>query len=143
MPGRSQTRTTSIITGRSIRCTPRLTFNLGLRYELFTTIKAAGNQQANFDFANDSLIVPKGQNAQLTPFLAANIPILRNGSSGLINPDLNNFAPRVGLAFQITNKLVLRTGYGIFYGGQENGPFSNPSPGFNPPFFVTQSFNQP
>ena len=125
------------------RMTPRLTFNLGLRYELFTTIKAAGNQQANFDFANDSLIVPKGQNAQLTPFLAANIPILRNGSSGLINPDLNNFAPRLGLAFQITNKLVLRTGYGIFYGGQENGPYSNPSPGFNPPFFVTQSFNQP
>ena len=125
------------------RMTSRLTFNLGLRYELFTTIKAAGNQQANFDFANDSLIVPKGQNAQLTPFLAANIPILRNGSSGLINPDLNNFAPRVGLAFQITNKLVLRTGYGIFYGGQENGPYSNPSPGFNPPFFVTQSFTQP
>jgi hypothetical protein len=125
------------------RMTPRLTFNLGLRYELFTTIKAAGNQQANFDFADDSLVVPKGQNAQLTPFLAANIPIVRNGSSGLINPDLNNFAPRVGLAFQITNKLVLRTGYGIFYGGQENGPYSNPSPGFNPPFFVTQSFTQP
>ncbi len=125
------------------RMTQRLTFNLGLRYELFTTIKAAGNEQATFDFANDSLIVPKGQNAQLTPFLAANIPILRNGSSGLINPDLNNFAPRVGLAFQITNKLVLRTGYGIFYGGQENGPYSNPSPGFNPPFFVTQSFSQP
>ena len=125
------------------RMTSRLTFNLGLRYELFTTIKAAGNQQANFDFANDSLVVPKGQNAQLTPFLRANIPILRNGSSGLINPDLNNFAPRVGLAFQITNKLVLRTGYGIFYGGQENGPYSNPSPGFNPPFFVTQSFSPP
>jgi hypothetical protein len=35
----------------------------------------------------------------------------------LISPDLNNFAPRVGLAYQITNKLVLRTGYGIFYGG--------------------------
>jgi hypothetical protein len=38
---------------------------------------------------------------------------------------------------------VLRAGYGIFYGGQENGPYSNPSPGFSPPFFVTQSFNQP
>ena len=133
----------SVYAQDDFRMTPRLTFNLGLRYELFTTIKAAGNQQATFDFANDSLVVPKGQNAELTPFLRANIPILRNGSSGLINPDLNNFAPRVGLAFQITDKLVLRTGYGIFYGGQENGPYSNPSPGFNPPFFVTQSFNQP
>ena len=96
--------------------THRLTLNLGLRYELFTTIKAAGNEQATFDFSNDSLVVPSGQNAQLTPFLAANIPIVRNGSPGLISPDLNNFAPRLGLAYQITSKLVLRTGYGIFYG---------------------------
>jgi hypothetical protein len=125
------------------RMTQRLTLNLGLRYELFTTIKAAGKEQANFDFATDSLVVPSGQDAQLTPFLAANIPIVRNGSKGLISPDRNNFAPRVGLAYQITNKLVLRTGYGIFYGGQENGPYSNPSPGFNPPFFVTQSFSPP
>src|SRR6202522_25742 len=125
------------------RMTERLTFNLGLRYELFTTIKAAGKEQANFDFATDSLVVPQGQDAQLTPFLAANIPIVRTGSAGLISPDLNNFAPRIGLAYKITDKLVLRTGYGIFYGGQENGPYSNPSPGFNPPFFVTQSFNPP
>jgi hypothetical protein len=125
------------------RVTHRLTLNLGLRYELFTTIKAAGNEQATFDFSNDSLVVPSGQSAQLTPFLSQNIPIVRNGSAGLISPDLNNFAPRVGLAFQIVSKLVLRAGYGIFYGGQENGPYSNPSPGFNPPFFVTQSFNPP
>ena len=125
------------------RMTQRLTLNLGLRYELFTTIKAAGNEQATFDFSNDSLVVPSGQNAALTPFLAANIPIVRNGSEGLISPDLNNFAPRVGIAYQITRKLVLRTGYGIFYGGQENGPYSNPSPGFNPPFFVTETFNPP
>ena len=125
------------------RVTHRLTLNLGLRYELFTTIKARGNEQATFDFSNDSLVVPKGQNAQLTQFLKANIPILRNGTPGLISPDLDNFAPRIGLAYQITDKLVLRTGYGIFYGGQENGPYSNPSPGFNPPFFVTENFSQP
>jgi hypothetical protein len=125
------------------RVTSKLTLNLGLRYELFTTIKASGNEQGTFDFSDDSILVPKGQNAQLTPFLAANIPVVRTGSTGLISPDLNNFAPRIGLAYQITSKLVLRTGYGIFYGGQENGPYSNPSPGFNPPFFVTQSFNQP
>jgi hypothetical protein len=34
-------------------------------------------------------------------------------------------------------------GYGIFYGGQENGPYSNPSPGFNPPFFTNESFISP
>jgi hypothetical protein len=121
----------------------RLTLNLGLRYELYSTVKAAGNEQANFDFGCGCLIVPKGQNAVLTPTLATQISIDRNGSPGLVSPDLHNFAPRVGLAYKISDKLVLRTSYGIFYGGQENGPYSNPSPGFNPPFFVTQSFNMP
>jgi Carboxypeptidase regulatory-like domain/TonB dependent receptor len=121
----------------------RLTFNLGLRYELYATVKAAGNQQGNFDFGCDCLVVPKGQNAMLTPTLAAQIAIMRNGSPGLVSPDLHNFAPRLGLAYKISDKLVLRSSYGIFYGGQENGPYSNPSPGFNPPFFVTQSFNMP
>jgi len=124
-----------------IQVNRKLTLNLGLRYELFTTIKAAHNEQATFDFASDSLIVPKGQTAQLTPTLAASLPVLATGSTGLISPDLNNFAPRVGLAYAFTNKLVLRSGYGIFYGGEEDGPFSNPSPGFNPPFFIAQSFS--
>src|SRR5579862_5122602 len=126
-----------------VRATRKLTLNLGLRYELFTTVKASHNEEANFDFATDSLVVPKGQQAMLTPTIASYIPIQRTGSPGLISPDLTTFAPRLGLAYQITNKLVLRAGYGIFYGGEENGPFSNPSPGFNPPFFVTENFTQP
>jgi hypothetical protein len=121
----------------------KLTLNLGLRYELYTTVKAADNEQANFDFNCGCLVVPSGQNAQLTPTLASQITIDRHGSPGLVSPDLHTFAPRVGLAYRITNNLVFRTSYGIFYGGQENGPYSNPSPGFNPPFFVTQSFNMP
>jgi len=47
------------------------------------------------------------------------------------------------MAWQMMPKTVLRAGYGIFYGGQEIGPYSNPSPGFNPPFFVNQSFVAP
>jgi Carboxypeptidase regulatory-like domain/TonB dependent receptor len=121
----------------------RLTFNLGLRYELYSTVKAADNEQANFDFGCGCLIVPKGQNAPLTPTLASQITIERNGSPGLVSPDLHNFAPRVGFAYKVKDNLVMRGSYGIFYGGQENGPYSNPSPGFNPPFFVTQSFNMP
>ena len=126
-----------------IKVTPKLTLNLGLRYELFTTIKEANDQSATFDFNTLSLIVPKGQNQQLTPTLGTELNVLRNGTRGLISPDLNNFAPRIGLAYQISDKLVFRSGYGIFYGGQENGPFSNPSPGFNPPYFDSQAFSTP
>jgi len=126
-----------------IKVTPRLTLNLGLRYELFTTIKEANDQAATFDFNSLSLIVPRGQNQQLTPALGTELNLQRNGSRGLISPDLNNFAPRIGLAYQLTDKLVLRSGYGMFYGGQENGPFSNPSPGFNPPFFSSEVYATP
>jgi hypothetical protein len=125
------------------KVTPKLTLNLGIRYELFTTIKERNNEQANFDLQTASLIVPKGIDAQLTPQLAAIIPIAATGTPGLISPDTNNFAPRVGLAYQISKKLVLRAGYGIFYGGDEAGPYSNPSPGFNPPFFINKNFTQP
>jgi len=125
------------------KVTPRLTLNVGLRYELFNTIKEANNQQATFDFNSMSLIGVRGQNAQLTPTLGTELNLVNTGSRGLIQPDRNNFAPRIGLAYQITDKLVLRTGYGIFYGGQENGPFSNPSPGFNPPYLSSESYNAP
>jgi hypothetical protein len=125
------------------KVTPRLTLNLGLRYELFTTIKEANNQQATFNFSTLSMIAPSGQNTPLTPTLGTELAIQDNGSPGLISPDLNNFAPRIGLAYQWNDKLVFRGGYGIFYGGQENGPFSNPSPGFNPPFLSSEAYNAP
>ena len=128
------------------KLTPKLTLNLGLRYELFTTVKERHNEQGTFDLndpANPTIIVPKGQTLQLTPTLASQITVSPTGSRGLIPVDKNNFAPRIGFAYQLTPGTVLRGGYGIFYGGQENGPYSNPSPGFNPPFFVTQSFNSP
>lgn len=125
------------------KVTSKLTLNLGLRYELFTTIKEANSNQATFDFNSLSLIAPSGRNRQLTPTLGTELTIQNNGTNGLISPDLNNFAPRVGLAYQISDKLVLRAGYGIFYGGQENGPFSNPSPGFNPPFLSSEAYSTP
>jgi hypothetical protein len=128
------------------KLTPTVVLNLGLRYELFGTVADRHNDVGNFDLSNPTdptIFVPKGQTAQLTPFIAQYVNISATGSRGLINSDLNNFAPRIGLAWQFAPKTVLRTGYGIFYGGQENGPYSNPSPGFNPPFFTNQSFISP
>ena len=126
-----------------LKLTPKLTLNLGLRYELFTTVKEANNQQGTYAFATESLVLPKGQNAQLTPYLSTIIPVQATGTTGLISPDLNNFAPRIGFAYALYPTTVIRAGYGIFYGGQENGPYSNPSPGFNPPYFVTQQWTTP
>jgi hypothetical protein len=128
------------------KITPTVMLSLGLRYELFGTVSDRHNDVGNFDLSDPTdptIFVPKGQTAALTPFIAQYVTISPTGSRGLINSDRNNFAPRVGIAWQFTPKTVLRTGYGIFYGGQENGPYSNPSPGFNPPFFTNESFISP
>jgi hypothetical protein len=125
------------------KVTPNLTLNLGLRYELFTTIKERNNELGTFDLSTGALIVPKGVTAQLTPQLAAIVPVQATATPGLISPDTNNFAPRIGLAYKMSQKFVVRAGYGIFYGGDEAGPYSNPSMGFNPPFFVSKNFTNP
>ena len=125
------------------RVTPNLTLNLGLRYELFTTVKEDSNNQGTFDIATNTLYIPTGNNAQLTPYFSSLFGLSATATPGLVKPDKNNFAPRIGLAYSITPKLVMRAGFGIFYGGEENGPYSNPSPGFSPPFFTTQEFNSP
>lgn len=127
-----------------IRVSDRLTLNLGLRYELFLPVTEGHNQQGTFDFGTDTMIVPKGVNVQMTRTIAAYpLPIQAIAPNGLVNTDHKGFAPRIGFAYQLAKPLVLRGGYGIFYGGQENGPFSFPSPGFNPPFFLSQSFSPP
>ena len=119
----------------------KLTLNYGLRYELYQTVRERNNHEATYDLATQTLIVPKGQPTTLTPQLSAIIPVNATGSDGLIKPDLNNFAPRLGLAYSLTPKSVLRAGYGFFYGGSESGPYSNPSPGYNPPYYKTNSYS--
>ncbi len=125
------------------RVTPKLTLNLGLRYEYFSPVYERFNAQANFNPSTGQLDIPSNENVSLTPILAGILPVNHTASDALVDSDKNNFGPRVGLAYQATSRLVLRSASGIFYNGEENGPYSNPSPGFNPPFFVSQSFTGP
>lgn len=119
----------------------RLTINYGLRYELYQTVRERNNHEGTYDLNSQTLILPKGQPTTLTPQLSLLIPVSATASDGLINPDLNNFAPRLGFAYSITSRAVLRAGYGFFYGGSESGPYSNPSPGYNPPYYRTNSYS--
>ena len=64
------------------------------------------------------------------------------GGSGLSFVQKNNFAPRFGFAYQLTRKLVLRGGYGMFFGAFENrGGY--PSLGYSYPFQFSFSFPAP
>lgn len=90
------------------RITSKLTLNLGLRWETENPRTDRFNQLANFD---GSLQVPG------FPYTGALTYVNVNGQSRYqVNPDRNNFAPRVGLAYQLASKTVLRGGAGIFYG---------------------------
>jgi hypothetical protein len=104
----------------------KLTLNIGLRYELLSPIGERFARQANFDLQTMTLYIPSGkqQDLPLPPNFAASFPnvAVSRGKVGqyLIPWDKFDFGPRIGLAYQVANKTVIRAGYGIFYGGEEN-----------------------
>ena len=124
------------------RATPKLTINVGVRYDFFSAILERHNAQANFNPVTGALDIPRSSNVPLTPTFAAVLAgkVNRTASNGLIPPVYTNVSPRFGLAYQFAPRWVLRTAAGLFFNGEESGPYSNPSPGFNPPYFASQSF---
>ncbi len=125
------------------RITPKLSINAGLRYEFFSPVTERHNSQANFNPITGYLDIPYNSNVSLTPILSQILPVNHAASDKLVNTDFDNIAPRLGLAYQITPRLVFRGAFGVFFNGDENGPYSNPSPGFNPPYFSSQNFTTP
>ncbi len=108
------------------KITPKLTANIGLRYELWSPINERFGRQSNFDLQSLTLYIPKGNNqdAPLPPNFATAFPTVKvvRGTvpSTLIPWDKLDFGPRIGLAYQWKEKTVIRAAYGIFYGGEEN-----------------------
>ena len=102
------------------RLSPKLTANVGLRYEYANPPVERDNQFSNFDPTSATMVFAK------------------DGSTydrALIHPDRNNFAPRIGFAYTPWSRAVVRGGYGIFYThtvrqGREG------LLGFNPPYLV-------
>ena len=79
----------------------KLSLNLGLRYDFITPALEGQNDQSNF--------IPEG---------GGSLVFAQDGSledRGLVNPDKNNFAPRIGVVYKLNEQTVLRAGYGIFY----------------------------
>ena len=81
----------------SLHLNRRLTLNLGLRYDYFGIVQEKNGLFTNVDPTT------------------GNVSAVANGR--LYQPDYNNWAPRVSVAWDVTGKgkTVLRAGYGIFY----------------------------
>jgi hypothetical protein len=100
----------------------RLTFNYGLRYEVQEGRTERYNHLNYFDF---DAVSPLGAAAGM-PNLRGGLRFLGADDRNLWNTTYNNFAPRVGLAYKITDRFVARAGYGIFYLKNVNtGPTSS------------------
>ncbi len=128
------------------KVTPKLTVNLGLRWDFFGLVFEHHGAQANFvpggaPLGSPLYLLPQGANpanlsASFNTLLAKDgigLVIGNKYGKGLGHSEKTNFAPRVGFAYQVTPKLVARGGFGLFYNGFENRGFS-PNLGENYPF---------
>src|SRR5581483_4637265 len=107
---------------------PRLTLNLGLRYDYASPMI---NRHGSGTFVWETGTYLWNQTNPITGAPA-------NTSAGVIDPDRNNFQPRIGLAYEMNSRTVLRASYGIFYdtfginyaqtqqGNRGNWPFAFP-----------------
>ncbi|MEO5898015.1 MAG: TonB-dependent receptor [Vicinamibacterales bacterium] len=77
-----------------------LTLSLGLRYDFMTPSLEKDNRQANIDPSSGTLVFATDGSLE---------------ERALVKPDKNNFAPRLGIVYRLTERTVLRSGYGIFY----------------------------
>jgi hypothetical protein len=95
------------------RATSKLTLNLGVRWEIPTPRTEAFNRMAQFDPTATNLL-PSGATIPGALVWLGNCSGCRNGSN-FQNYYFKEWAPRLGVAYQINNKLVFRGGYGISY----------------------------
>ncbi len=117
------------------RITTNLSVNFGLRYEYQTPLAEKYGRMANLDIA---------------PGFAAVAPVLPGAAgpytgvfpAGLVNPDRNNFAPRIGVAWKPFPKkrTLVRTGYGIYYNGSIYNQMASRL-AQQPPFANSATFN--
>ena len=133
---------------------PDLTLNLGLRWEYTQPFVSLNDEQANFDGnylgmnqGSGTFLIPQSQSSYPIPssiatdFAKDNIAVKYTSNRSLMNPNYHELAPRIGFAYQLRPTLVIRGGFGFFYGGQENiGLGLNLYN--NPPFFLS-SYYQP
>ena len=105
------------------KATRKLTLNLGLRYEIQRPVSDRYNRMAWFDYnAVNPISSAVGTN------YTGELQFASSSKRGLFNTNKKNFAPRVGFAYQLAPKVVMRGGYGVFYPPTYHG--GGPQPGF-------------
>lgn len=107
------------------KLTRKLTVNLGLRYDFDVPRWETTNRQSYWDLDAQSPIQAPGYNTR---------GVFRfndDNKRSPFNSDMNNWQPRIGLAYALNNKTSIRTGYGLFYQLSRATVFGHTGAGFN------------
>lgn len=102
------------------KATDKLTLNLGLRYDVLTGFTDRHNQFAWFD--------PKKPDPVLGLPGSLQFAGVNGNSRNQTGTDLTNFSPRLGFAWQLDAKTVIRGGYGIIYTTNTGGSVTGSGP---------------
>ena len=113
----------------TFKVTPKLTFDYGLRWDRFSSTTYEDGLMFNWDPKTGDVIVPQKAISKVSPFYPKNINIV--AGDPVPSPSNHDFVPRLGVAYRLNEKTVIRGGYGIFneFPGQfariqGGGPFS-------------------
>jgi hypothetical protein len=146
-----QSRYYTIFLQDDVRLSTRLTINFGLRYDYETPYRERYDRMVRgFAFDQASPLADRVSGVRGGLLYAGSESEMRYAS----NPDRNNIQPRIGAAFQISERWVLRGGYGLYYmglsGGQPTTGFSATTPlvpsadaGLTPRVNLTNGFPGP
>lgn len=96
----------------SFKVSSRLTLDLGLRWDRFGSPYYEDNLMLNWDPKTGNVIIPAGTENRISPLYPKTIKIVTGDVR--MHPDMNNFVPRIGFAYRVNDKTVLRGGYGMF-----------------------------
>lgn len=95
------------------KVSPKLTLNLGLRWDLYTPLLEAHDRYSIMD---PTVPNPKAGNVLGALVFAGDGPFPRTGKRRLTNGiSYDNLGPRLGMAWKLTERFVVRAGYGVSY----------------------------
>jgi len=96
----------------TFKVTQKLTLDLGLRWDRFSSTTYDDGLMVNWDPTTGNVIVPQDAMGNISPLYPANINVV--AGEVVPDPDSTNFVPRIGVAYRLDDKTVIRGGYGIF-----------------------------
>jgi hypothetical protein len=128
-----------------IKLTPKLSLNLGVRWDITSPVTERFNRMNRDFFTTQVNPISNSIDQSKFPGMKVYGGIGFAGQGGLprsaFDSDLNNFQPRIGAAYQINSKTVLRGGWAVFYLAPTDSGFNS---GFSQstPFVATQDSNR-